>query len=470
MIARVLALIGIIMITAGLLLPAVCPASGCDIPDNGLINPDNFENDVETGVLFSIYGLLTAAAALPALIGLISGERGAMLYSALASGAVVALNFGVQYRLLEAPATLGYGWAVMAGGSVLLLLAAVLMKPALVTVGGTVSSGGAVYTPNKTLIEPSPSLNKTRIEGVPGGGAPGPMNKTAIDINFQNPKQQAQAPADKAQQPPYGQQQNLPPIPGFGENLNPEQKTLVDSPAPQQQGHAQQQWQQAWQQQPAIPSPQADEPETAKSEAPGQEATPPSGSSGTYKTQVDGIIAPPPEEPDPYAWQRAGKTMVDAPETRAPAPEASTPAPAPAPEESLKTNIAPIREEAAENDEERHATNIVPQVDENSPPPASMEGRTSMLPNSEELRAMRRDTEEKAKPKADPDDPAYKTMPSLQQEKPKTPDSDDPAYKTMLSVPMVSPSQPDSPEDDLKTFIDTVQPQDEDEDDDRVRE
>ena len=490
MVARLLALIGLLLIGAGLVLPVACPESGCEIPANGLIDPENFETDVETGILLSVYGMLTAAAAIPGVIGFFSKDRGAMLYSALATTAVVAVSFGVVSTNLPETATLSYGWVVLGSGAAVWLLAAMLMKAPLAVAAGGAQASTPRYTGNKTLIEQAPSLNKTRIEGVPSAGIPSGMNKTAIDVNFQNrnqaPPQYQQPNQGQPQQPGYGygmppaqpQQQNLPPIPGFGEPINPLQKTLVDSPnveaAQMQQFNATP----AQNPQPGAP-PQYNMPPTNPAAAP--VAQPEEDPTAKNKTVIDGIIAPPSAELDPLAWQKdmqkemqvdPEKTVIDQiEEPAAPPPPPPPPAPAqpsaPPNGEMFKTNIAPIADDSS------NKTNVVPTVDPNVPP-SEFEGRTAMISTSEELRA------QPPKPKINPEDVAFKTMLSVEMSG--TPEDvatsmkndvsdvqDDPPsdnFKTFIEPAASKP--PQQPLDDMKTFIDI--PSSDDDDDDIVKE
>lgn len=329
MLPRLLAMIALLMIGAGLALPAVCPDTGsCDIPDFGLVDPARFDENSNEGVVNTIFGLLIAAAAAPALVAILTAERGTMYFSAFVVLGTVAINLGYFAISIEnLPLTLSYGWAVLGMGGVLLFLSGVLMKPVRIPQSAAVQ--GPRYTPNKTLIEQVPQLNKTRIEGIPVAPAGG-MQRTIIEPAYGQGYGQGQPPyapppaqAGSAQQP-----QPLPQIPGFGDDIDPLQKTMVEGGAAAQDqlnpnlktavDLSMRDMSSNMEHEPNAGMADGRTHDTAQ--APHPYAAPPQPQPEaqpvrTDKTMVDGIAAPQPDDPDGYEWQRRLEEQREAEET-----------------------------------------------------------------------------------------------------------------------------------------------------------
>lgn len=406
MIARIIGLLGLIILVAGIVTPTVCPPNQCDLFTEALLDPEALQDDFSAGAISNIYGLLMLAVAVPGLISVISGDKGALLFTGFAALLVTGIVLGDSYLFIDGTSfELGYGWGLLGVGSILLLIGGIVAPspdrmPEIVP--APTAQQGAYRAP---VGAPAGGMNKTMLD-IPGAGGAMNMNKTAIDMGFQAqgqaypqqppppaappygqqpygqppaapPYGQPQqpygqppaAPPYGQQQPPYGQQPGAAGV--LGGQIDPNQKTSLDvqlqqppppaPPPPQFQA-----------QRPASPPPAAPPPQ--------QQAPPPPAGNLDGKTMIDGIAPARHEEPDPYAWQKDINADVETeksevPDDNPPAYETSAsssptpPSPAAPPPpanepDMFKTNIEALPYDA------RHDL---------STPTAGYDGKTSIM-------------------------------------------------------------------------------------------
>lgn len=440
MLARIIVLVGLIVLIAGLVLPVACPDSGCrDIPQDALLDYETLQDDTDLGVVSSSFGLMILAAALSVLIGLAAGERGTMLFSSLSIVAVVVLTFLVVQINLNDGFDLSYGWGALAGGALLLLLGSFFMKAARpvgammpAATGGMAAAGaGAAFQ------------QATRIDGVPAYNPGGALQKTSIDANFGDrfaPRQQQPAPSPTPMTPPPGNytppprpQQSFTPPPQAPQPAGPYSNPYAQQPAPsptpmtpppgnytpppgqglREAGAGEINPNLATQvEMPGMEGGLGDVPseELGKAtdvEMPAyqppadtrKEARPPANPN--LATQVDGIETPESLEIDPYAWKKkmeeeqAAAAKAEAERQAAEAAEAARQAAAEAERKAAEAKAEAERQAAqAQAAVDLDSTNVdvmpgagaidstnqIAAVGEDGRPPNSLEGSTTPLP------------------------------------------------------------------------------------------
>ncbi|PJF23540.1 MAG: hypothetical protein CUN56_00395 [Phototrophicales bacterium] len=385
MLARILGFLGLLILTAGVVMPVACPAESCELFTHALIDPERFETDTNIGIIQSVYGLLILATVIPTLFSIISGERGALLFSGLVSALIVGISFGdIWLRIENTSESLSWGWGLLGGGSLLLIFGALFAKRApQVAAAASVGVQGAY--PQAGVAGATPAMHKTMIE-MPNMGGAGSIHKTAIDINYQQQGQfQGQAPYPPQPQAPYGQAPYppqpqapygqapyppqpqapygqapyppqpayppQPPVAGFDEPIDPNLKTAIDLEAQVPPPQAP-----SYQQSPAAPPTAATPP------------TPPPQREVDMKTQIDAVQPAKPIEPDPYAWQKAMPTpQADEPPTeKEELPPSSS-------YEEPDTPLSPSQQQIRSYSEQLTAEQVTPPSPAAPPPPSDEE-------------------------------------------------------------------------------------------------
>lgn len=130
-IARVLALAGVILLGMGSFIPTN-KAQGLDsaacatVLKSSMVDPDCFAADLEAGFLTSNLGLVLLTVALLGLYPALTARTGRLWALALTATLTAATLFIYQDALQEQnlAGDLDWGWGVIGGGVVLLVLAA----------------------------------------------------------------------------------------------------------------------------------------------------------------------------------------------------------------------------------------------------------------------------------------------------------------------------------------------------------
>lgn len=206
---RILAILGLIVVGIGILMPVVCPETQCKImEDNALFDVERFENDTDTGIQQNLYGLLAIVVAVPLLIAIISGSRGTVFAATLALISLVVVtalffNFSIEDNDFL---SLSWGWGVLGAGSLLLLLSSLFKAARPVMSVPAMAAAGVGPNMNKTMID-IPG------QGRPVSNKPPGIFKTMIDAGFGRRSAEPPAPA----YPQYG-----------AEVIDPLKKTMVE--------------------------------------------------------------------------------------------------------------------------------------------------------------------------------------------------------------------------------------------------